>query len=355
MPTRVLITGAGSGATNNLVRSLRSADPPLRIVGCHDDRFVLRKSLADRNYLIPPASTPDFAGAVRRLVRRERIDVLIPTDDAAVKALSDRRKSISCRLFLPQRATIDLCQDKCDLAVFLRARGIPAPATVPVKDLDRLADLFRRLPRASTVWCRVRAGSRSFGATSVRNPRQARAWIRYWAEMRGVAPNKFTLCEYLPGRDFLCQSIWKDGALILVTTFERLAYFGGESSPSGVSSLSSLAKTVVDHRIVEVCTQAIRAIDPKASGAFSIDLKEDARGVPCVTEINAGRFFIGMTAFDHIGKHNMSLLYVRLALGEPVGLRDEYDAVEGYYLVRDLDTPPGVFHADDLFAGIEEA
>jgi hypothetical protein len=36
-----------------------------------------------------------------------------------------------------------------------------------------------------------------------------------------------------------------------------------------------------------------------------------------------------------------------------VGLRDEYDAVDDYYLVRDLDTLPGVFHADELFDGIE--
>jgi len=43
---------------------------------------------------------------------------------------------------------------------------------------------------------------------------------------------------------------------------------------------------------------------------------------------------------------------VRLALGEPVGLREEYDAVADYYLVRDLDTLPGVFHADELFEDI---
>jgi hypothetical protein len=36
-----------------------------------------------------------------------------------------------------------------------------------------------------------------------------------------------------------------------------------------------------------------------------------------------------------------------------VGLREEYDAVDDYYLVRDLDTRPGVFHADELFEGIE--
>jgi len=187
----------------------------------------------------------------------------------------------------------------------------------------------------------------------MRRPDQAQAWIVYWDEMRGVPTTSFTLSEYLPGRDYLCQSIWKDGSLILANTFERLSYFGGENSPSGVSSLSSLAKTVADPGLVDVCRRAIEAVAPGTSGAFSIDLKENRRGLPCITEINAGRFFIGMTAFSLVGKHNMPAIFVRLACGEQVNFKEEYDAVEGYYLVRDLDNPPGVFQEDELFDGIQ--
>jgi hypothetical protein len=168
-----------------------------------------------------------------------------------------------------------------------------------------------------------------------------------------VPVTSFTLSEYLPGRDFLCQSLWKDGALILINTFERLSYFGIDNIPTGITSLSSLAKTVVDQRLVDTCRAAIRAVDRSATGAFSIDLKEDLQGVPRVTEINAGRFLMAMTAFDRVSKHNMCLTYVRLALSEPVGLLEEYDSAAGYYMVRDLDTPPDIFHEDDLFEGIE--
>jgi carbamoyl-phosphate synthase large subunit len=238
--------------------------------------------------------------------------------------------------------------------MFLRARGMPAPDTYPVVDLERIGDLFDSLEGRVPLWCRVRTGTRSLGAAPVTNPEQARGWIRYWEDLRGVPATSFTLSEYLPGRDFLCQSIWRRGVLVLANTFERLAYFGGENTPSGVSSLSSLAKTVVDRRILDTCVNAIRALGRSVSGAFSVDLKEDRGGVPCITEINAGRFFIGMTAFDHVGKHNMPHTYVKLALGDEVGFRGEYDAVEDYYLVRDLDTLPGVFHAADLFDGIRQ-
>jgi len=349
MGKRILVTGAGTGASNNLIRSLKAADPALFALGCHHDRFVLRHSIADRLYLIPRTTDPRFPETLRRLADVERLDLLIPTTDADVSALSELRDELGGRTFLPDRAVIQLCQDKYELTGALRARGIPAPETYAVTDVDALGELFERLGAYRPIWCRARTGSRSLGAAPMMRPDQARAWILYWEEMRGVPASSFTLSEYLPGRDFLCQSLWNDGALVLANTFERLSYFGGENSPSGVSSLSSLAKTVADPRLVDVCRRAVGAVAPGASGAFSIDLKEDRRGVPCMTEINAGRFFIGMTAFSHVGKHSMPAIFVRVALGEPVDLREEYDAVDGYYLVRDLDNLPGVFHEDEFF------
>jgi carbamoyl-phosphate synthase large subunit len=86
-----------------------------------------------------------------------------------------------------------------------------------------------------------------------------------------------------------------------------------------------------------------------------VNLKDDARGAARITEINAGRFLSGTGLFDLTGRHNMALTYVRLALGEPVQIEQVYDVAEDYYMVRDLDTLPGIFHADEVFDGIEDA
>jgi carbamoyl-phosphate synthase large subunit len=355
MRRRLLVTGAGSGASNNLIRSLRSGDSSLQIVGCNDDRFELKKSTADRRYVVQKPGDPGYIDALRRVIDAERVDLIIPTGDADVRALSGARRRLNGKLFLPATSVINLCQDKYELISFLRGRELPAPETYAVTGLRSVDPIFRRFGTRRPLWCRARTGSRSLGATPVASPAQARMWMEQWAELRGVPVRAFTLSEYLPGRDFLCQSVWHKGRMILCATFERLSYFGGENSPSGVSSLSSLAKTVVDDRIVDVCRRVVSAVATGTSGAFSIDLKERADGTPCVTEINAGRFFIGMTAFDPVFKHNMPLTYVRLALGEPVEIREEYNMAEEHYLVRDLDTLPGVFHASEFFEGIETA
>jgi biotin carboxylase len=355
MGKRVLVTGAGTGASNNLIRSLRAGDPPLGIVGCHTDRFVLKASTADHNYLIPASDRPGFAAALRRVVATEGIDLLIPNNDPDVRAIAALRGRIGCRLFLPRRAVIEQCRDKYRLATFLRARDIPAPLSYPVRDPDTLAAVFRRFPRGSRLWCRLRTGNGAIGAIPVRSPEQARSWIRCWEEVRAVPARAFAISKYLPGRDFACQGLWKDGRLVLAKTWERLSYFGRGNQPALASSIAALAKTVREPRVVEICAAAIRALDARASGAFTVDLKADAQGTPRITEINAGRLSSGTNLLDLTGKHNMAVTYVRLGLDEPVELREEYDAVEDHYLLRDLDSVPALFHADELFDGIQEA
>lgn len=351
----ILLTGAGTGAGNNLIRSLRADYPGLFVVGTHVDRFTLRNSKANRNYLLPRAAHPKFMDHLREIIEREQIDLLVPNTDADVVLASELRDVLPCRVFLPSKSVIERCQDKYDLGEFFHAQGVPVAATAPVADLESLEALFARVAGGRRAWCRIRSGYASRGAAPVDGPEAARAWITYWERMRGVPATDFTLSEYLPGRDFACQSLWKDGRLVLVKTVERLAYLDAETRASGTSSIASVAKTVNEPLVVETCVRAIRALDPDATGAFSVDLKENASAVPCVTEVNAGRFITMMNFFDFTGAHNMSATYVRLALDEPVEIANPYDVAEDRYLVRGVDALPSIFSADELFEGIEDA
>jgi carbamoyl-phosphate synthase large subunit len=353
MATRVLVLSAGTGATNNLMRGLREGYAGLGIVGCHADRFTLRKSLADRNYVAPEPTDAAFLPALRTIVGKEAIDLIIPGNDGDVLALSRVRDALPGRLFLPASAIIETCQDKYRLSRLLSERGVPTPRTLPVSDLEAIDAIFATLARPR-LWCRIRSGSGSRGAIPVVRADQARAWIAYWSEMRDVPVAAFTLSEYLPGRDFAAQALWRDGALVLIKLCERLSYFGGGSQPSGTSSTPGLARMAREPEVVAVCIDAVRAVDPHASGVFSIDLKEDAAGRPCVTEINAGRFCMITPFFDATGRHNMAATYVRLARGEPVRVPEPYEVAEDWYMVRDLDTLPAIFRGDDVFDGLEE-
>jgi carbamoylphosphate synthase large subunit len=353
MATRVLVLSAGTGATNNLMRGLRAGGAAIAIVGCHADRFTLKKSGADRNYLVPPASDGGFLPALLAVVAKESIDLVLPGNDDDVRVLAGARAALGARLFLPADDVIATCQDKYRLSTALRARGVPAPRTAVVTDLPAIEAIFADFGRPR-LWCRIRSGSGSRGAIPVVRPAQARAWIEYWHEMRGVAIDAFTLSEYLPGRDFAAQGLWREGEMVLIKVCERLSYFGGGSQPSGISSTPGLARMVAEPAVVRTCAEAIRALDTRAGGVFSIDLKGDEKGRACVTEINAGRFCMITPFFDATGHHNMAATYVRLACGEPVTIPEPCEVAEDWYMVRDLDTLPGIYHADELFDGIED-
>jgi carbamoyl-phosphate synthase large subunit len=344
--------GAGGAGAENLIRSLRRGDPSLALLGCNDDRFVLRHSAADKRALVPAAGDPRFVPMLRRLVSEWRIDLIVPTIDRHVQALSDARRDLRNVLFLPSARAIALCRDKLRLTTTLCRHGVPAPETHSVRTPDDVDGIFARMGHPERVWCRPRTGTCARGGAAVATPDEARRWMAVWETMQGVPASTFTLAEYLPGREILCQSIWRRGRMVLANTFERLAYFGTDNIPSGVTSLSSLAKTVVEPDVVEVCRRAIVAVAPSASGAFSVDVKEDVEGRPRITEINAGRFFMAMTAFDSVLKHSIAIAYVHLAMGERVDFGQAYDSVEDHYMVRDMDSEPGMFRGDQLFDGV---
>jgi biotin carboxylase len=354
MSARLLLLGAGSGAANNLVRSLRAADRPMTIIGAHHDRFVLRTAPTERRYLLPAASRGDFVGALNRVVAAERIEVVIPTSDADARALAAARDRLGCRTLLPALATIEVCQDKYAFAELLSGRGVPVPETVALETLDDVEPAFGRLARHARLWCRRRRGQGGLGALLVSRPEQARAWIGYWNEMRDVPVGDFTLAEYLPGRDFAGQALFADGKPVLVHVYERLSYLGGAAAPAGVG-LAALGRRLTDRRVEDLVIAGVTAVEPRASGVFCFDARENAAGVPRLTELNAGRFGLSAILLDLAGKVNMAATYIRLAMGERIEPMTEPDPPDDWYLVRDYDGAPTVLRADDFFTGIDEA
>ena len=357
MSRRILITSAGSGPCNNLMRSLLHDDTSTVLIGCHSDRFVLKQSPGQRNFLLPPPEERlAFDRALRSVITGARVDLVIPGNDRDAHALAGllERAPLPCRLFLPTVKTLALCQDKYTLNLLLRDLGVPVPRTYPVSDRASLIDAWRALGVRDLAWCRIRRGAASRGATMVRDTDQAWSWISYWHTMRGVPVEDFTVSEFLPGRDYNVQGIWSDGRLILIKMCERLSYLNASQQPSGMASTPALAKTVWEPAAIEACEAAIRGIDLRAHGVFNFDLKENEAGVPCITEINAGRFAMITNLYDLTGRHNMAASYARLACGEPLHIDDPYEDSGEYYLVRELDTLPGIFSSGELFEGIEK-
>lgn len=217
---RILVTTAGGGVGNNLIRGLlRSRKYALEIIGTNIDKFYLARSLAHKNYLVPRADAGDaYIEAIRRIVDDEHIDLIIVGNDAEVGPVSKYRDRFGAKVLLPSPETIERCQDKLTLNAHLAGQGIPVAETHPVTTIDEMDSVFQHFAGDDLVWCRMRQGSASKGSLPVKTLEQARAWVSYWRDMRRVPPERFLLCEYLPGRDYAFQSLWYNGTLVIAKT-----------------------------------------------------------------------------------------------------------------------------------------
>jgi hypothetical protein len=172
--------------------------------------------------------------------------------------------------------------------------------------------------------------------------------------MRGIPPRSFVLAEYLPGRDFMVQCLFKRGKPIIAKMFNRLSYHTLNAVPSGVSSTAAVSKMVYEPRIMQMCIEAMLALDPNASCVFFADVKENAEGDACITEINAGRFSNLPTIQDLQARDSVCLTYLHAAFDEALPEKDLSSYAQECYIMRALDTPPVVLNVNELFAGFED-
>ncbi len=347
---KVLVTGAGGGGGENLITSLRLSPLELVIYGSNMDKHLVAKTSADVALQLPAANDPTYIRQMRKLILENGIELVIPNNDTEVGVISANRDQMPCAIFLPPDETIRNCHDKLAMHRCFVEADVPQAQFLGITEWDDIERFMASHP-ADRYWIRPRKGSGSRGATWVRNAEQARHWIDLWCDLRGFALTDFIVSEFLPGRDYAFQSVWKDGEMVVGKMIERLSYFFGQNMLSGMSSSPSIARTLLDRETFEnVIVKAIRGICKRPHGNFNLDLKGRADGAMCVTELNIGRFCMITPIFDRTGKYNTAEMHVRCALGLNVDVHDPLDYEDGCYLIRELDTLPTILRAEEFAA-----
>lgn len=337
---RVLVTGCGGPASIGVTRSLQRAGG-YELVGTDANLIQLAVAETPTRYHVPRADDVRYLPILNRIIEEERIDFVHAQPDPEVSELSRYRDRVKARTFLPRHETVEICQHKYQSYERWRAAGVTVPATILLRDEGGLHEAFTRF--GTPFWIRAVSGAAGRGSFIVRDFGAARSWIESWHGW-----GDFAASEILPGRLVTWQSLWRDGELVCAQGRERLAWAMGNRSPTGVTGVTGLAKTVARTDLDEIARQAILAIDPKPHGIFGVDLKEDAAGVPCPTEINIGRFFTTIQFFTELGL-NMPDLYVRVGMGETVTVERQLNPLPSeVYWVRSMDALPRLLRAGDV-------
>jgi carbamoyl-phosphate synthase large subunit len=342
---RILITGAGGSPATNFTRSLRKAPEEIYLVGTDANKYYLHRAEVDARYLVPTVKDPQYIDVLNHIIDQEKIEFVHAQNDAEVNFLSENREKLHAKTLFPDKATVQICQDKFLSFEKWEAAGIKVPKTVIIRTKEDLQAAFDDL--GGKMWIRATTGAGGRGSLPVSDMQTAINWLDFQKGWDGT----FTAAELLRDDTTTWMSIWHDGELVVAQGRRRLYWELGKISPSGVTGATGGGETVSDPVLDDIARKTVLAIDSKPNGLFGVDMAYDQNGLPNPTEINIGRFFTTHQFFTELGI-NMPYIFVKLAYGEATPKLEKIvnPAKDHMVWIRGMDFEPVLVSMDQIDA-----
>ncbi|MGE3808555.1 MAG: ATP-grasp domain-containing protein [Gemmataceae bacterium] len=225
---------------------------------------------ADASHQVPPANHPEFIEVTQDVLQREECNLLIPTIDTELEAISRARDGWEAsrpNLFVLSHSSffVDICRDKARTMETLAKAGIAVPTTYfrPGGKPARLDDAFW------PMIAKPPGGSSSKGIRLVHNERE-------FEEV--VEEGMLLIQDRLEGREYTVNTyVTRAGQVAAVVPHRRIAVRGGEVEKGIVEDLPVITDTV--KRLVS----SVGGV----SGPFNFQVIQGADGQCRIFEINA--------------------------------------------------------------------
>jgi len=135
-PIRVMVTGAGSGVGQGIIKALRVCDLPVTVVAADITPLQAGMFRADEAVLIPRVEAPEAREVFPRLLRQYRIDVLMIGSEFDLAFLARHKAEIEAEsgglVVASPPETVSIADDKWLTTEFLRQHDLPhASACLP--------------------------------------------------------------------------------------------------------------------------------------------------------------------------------------------------------------------------------
>jgi carbamoyl-phosphate synthase large subunit len=196
---------------------------------------------ADQGFLVPPCTDPGYVPRLLELVRRERVDVVVPLIDTELAILARSREVFlreGCHVIVSDLEQVLLTRDKARSVERFRQLGFDAPRVLSPAEVDRLDAL--RYP----VFVKPAHGSSSLGATRADGPDELR-----YALSRTQQP---IVQSFEEGEEFTIDVFCDLGGVVrCVVPRKRLEVRGGEVSKG---------LTVKDRAMMDAAARLVTAL-----------------------------------------------------------------------------------------------
>lgn len=262
----ILFTSAGRRV--ELIRAFRRAYNSLglsgRILAVDVDLLAPALSIADRSYLVPPLSSPEYIPSLVSICRNERIRMVFPLTDPDIPVLARHRDVIEqagTEVVVVPEESVAIAGDKWLTHEFLQRINVNAPRTWLPEDLDPDTAPY-------PLFVKPRHGSAGKNSFKVESADQLRFFVGYIRDP--------IIQEFLPGPEItsdVCCGL--KGNVLSVVSRKRIEVRSGEVA-KGV--------TIFDESIMRTCIRIAEALQAKGQINIQCIMKN---GTPHFTEINA--------------------------------------------------------------------
>jgi len=138
---RVLVTGAGSGVGQGIVKALRISGLPVEIVAADIAPMNAALYRADEGIIIPPVEQENALKSILGLLQQHQIDVVMIGSEFELEFFSRNKTKIenhsSAIVIAAPLKTVVIAGDKWRTAEFLREHGLPyAESYIPLGTAD---------------------------------------------------------------------------------------------------------------------------------------------------------------------------------------------------------------------------
>ena len=247
---RILFTSVGRRV--ELVQAFHKAsiemNKTLKIYGADVSSTAPALKFCDELRIIDRISNPNYIPNLLKMCREDSIDLLIPTIDTDLLALSEVKGNftdIGTKVLISEPDIIRICRDKRKTQEFFNKCGVYAPDT-----FDNYIDYNSGFP----CFVKPRDGSSSVDAYKVNNTEDLDTIVK--------RVNKYVIQPFIDGQEFTVDILCDfDGKPIFITPRERLAVRSGEVLKTKIN---------LDKKIISECAEIINEMRP--CGPITIQL-----------------------------------------------------------------------------------
>ena len=128
-PCRVMVTGAGSGVGQGIIKALRLSGCNLQVIAADVAPFNSGLYRADEAFIMPKVELPNSFDVIADIVRDNAIDMIMIGSEFDLEFFAEKKNEMleasGARTIVSPAKTIEIADDKWLTAEFLRENGLP--------------------------------------------------------------------------------------------------------------------------------------------------------------------------------------------------------------------------------------